>query len=78
MFLDLLDKHAPITKIKLKVNNLPYVTLEMRRLTRTRDHLKIKANQSASKYLHQAFQQIRNKVTHGIRKLRFLLSLKED
>ena len=70
MFLDLLDKHTPITDIKLKGNNLPYVTLEMRRLIRTRDHLKKKVNQSGSKYLHQAFQQIRNKVTYGIRKLR--------
>ena len=42
----------------------------MRRLIRTRDRLKKKANQSGSKYLHQAFQQIRNKVTYGIRKLR--------
>ena len=70
MFLDLLDKHAPITEIKLKGNNLPYIMMEMRRLIRTRDHLKKKANQSGSKYLHQAFQQIRNKVTYGIRKLR--------
>ena len=72
MFLDLLDhdKHAPITEIKLKGNNLPYITMEMRRLIRTRDHLKKKANQSGSKYLHQAFQQIRNKVTFGIRNLR--------
>ena len=64
MFLDLLDKHAPfrITEIKLKGNNLPYITLEMRRLIRTRDHLKKKANQTGSKYLHQAF--------NGIRKLR--------
>ena len=69
MFLDLLDKDAPITEIKLKGNNLPYITMEMRRLIRTRDHLK-KANQSGSKYLHQAFQQIRNKVSYGIRKLR--------
>ena len=42
MFSDLLDKHAPITEIKLKGNNLPYITLEMKRLIRTRDHLKKK------------------------------------
>ena len=70
MFLDLLDKHAPISEIKLKRNNFPHIALEMRRLIRTRDHLKKKVNQSGSKYLHQAFQQIRNKVTYGIIKLR--------
>ena len=57
MFLDLLDKHAPITEIKLKGNNLPYITMEMR-LIRTRDHLKTKANQTGSKYLHQAFHKL--------------------
>ena len=41
MFLDLLDKHAPITEIKPKGNNLSYVTLKMRRLIRTRDHLTV-------------------------------------
>ena len=42
----------------------------MRKLIRTRDYLKKKANKTGSKYLHQAFQQIRNKVKYGTRKLR--------
>ena len=42
----------------------------MRRLIRTRGHLKKKANKTRSKYLHQAFQQIRNKATYDIRKIR--------
>ena len=70
MFSDLLDKHAPITEIKLKGNNLPCITMEIRRLVRIRCHLKKKANQTGSKYPHQAFQQIRNRVANGIRKLR--------
>ena len=70
MFSGLLDKHAPITEIKLKGNNLLYITLKMRRLIRTRDRLKKKANQWGSKCLHQAFQQIRSRVSYGIRKLR--------
>ena len=39
MVLGVLDKHAPVTKIKIRGNNLPYVTSEMRRLIRTRDTL---------------------------------------
>ena len=42
----------------------------MDQLIRTRDYLKKKANKTGSEYLHQAFQQIRNKVKYGIRKLR--------
>ena len=69
LFLDVLDKHAPITEIKIRDNNLPYVTLEMRQLIRTRDHLKKKANQIGSKYIFQAYQQVRSKVSYGSRKL---------
>ena len=36
-FLDVLNKHAPLAKIRVKGNNLPYVTTEVRRLIRQRD-----------------------------------------
>ena len=64
MFLDLLDKHAPIriTEIKLKGNNLPYITLEMRRLIRTRDHLRKKRIKQDPNIFTRLF--------NGIRKLR--------
>ena len=70
LFLNTLDMHAPISESRIRGNNLPYITAEMRKLIRTRDYLKKKANKTGSKYLHQAFQQIRNKVKYGIRKLR--------
>ena len=70
LFLNTLDMHAPISEIRIRGNNLPYITAEMRKLIRTRDYLKKKANKTGSKYLHQTFQQIRNKVKYGIRKLR--------
>ena len=66
LFLGILDKDAPITEIKIRGNNLPYVTLEMRQLIRTRDHLKKKANQTGFKYIFQAYQQVRSKVSYGI------------
>ena len=43
LFLGVPDKHAPITEIKIRGNNLPYVTSEMRQLMRTRYHLKKKS-----------------------------------
>ena len=70
LFLNTLEMHAPISEIRIRGNNLPYITAEMRKLIRTKDYLKKKASKTGSKYLHQAFQQIRNKVKYGIRKLR--------
>ena len=48
---DVLNKHAPITNIKIKGNNLPYITPEVRQLARQRDYLRKKANKTGSKYL---------------------------
>ena len=47
-FLDILDKHAPVTKIKVKGISLPYVTSELRALIKTRDYLRAKANKTGS------------------------------
>ena len=70
-FFDVLNKHAPIGNIKIKGNSLPYITAEVRQLARQRDFLRKKANKTGSKYLKQAFQQIKNKVTYKLRSLRF-------
>ena len=69
-FLDVLNKHAPLTKIKVKGNNLPYTDSETRRLLRQQDYLKKKVNQTRSKYLTQADQQVKYKVQYRLRNLR--------
>ena len=69
-FLDVLNKHAPIGNIKIKGNNLPYITAEVRQFARQRDFLRKKPNKTGSKYLKQAFQQIKNRVTYKLRSLR--------
>ena len=61
-FLDILDKHAQVTKIHGKGNSLPYVTSELRALIKTRDYLRAKANKTGSECLWQAFNHTRNKV----------------
>ena len=70
MFLDVLNGHAPISDITIKGNNLPYITKEVRQMIRQRDYLGKKANKTGSNILRQAFQQIRNKMTCTIRKLK--------
>ena len=61
-FFGILDKHVPVTKIKVKGNSLPCVTSELKALIKTRDYLRTKANKTGSEYLRQAFNHTRNKV----------------
>ena len=70
LYLDILNKHAPVTKIKIKGNNLPYITSKVRRMIRQRDYLHKKANETGSKYLRQAFLNIRDRVYQELRYLR--------
>ena len=65
-FLDLLNKHAPITNIKVRNNKLPYVTFELRKLIRQRDYLRAKANKTGSEYIRQAFNHLRSKVNYEL------------
>ena len=69
-YLDILNKHAPVTNIKIKGNNLPYITSKVRRMIRQRDYLRNKANETGSKYLRQAFLNIRDRVYQELRYLR--------
>ena len=46
------------------------ILLKLNHLTRQRDYLRGKANQTGSKYLRQAYQQLRNKVDYTLRKLK--------
>ena len=64
--LDILNKPAPITKIKIKGNCLPFVTSEIKLLIRQRDYLRAKANKTGSNILRQAFVQIKNKVNYKL------------
>ena len=70
LFLEVLNKHAPLDNIKIKGRNLPYITSEIRQLARQRDYVREKANKTGSRYLRQAFQQIKHKVTYKIRQAR--------
>ena len=69
-FLNILNKHAPIKTIRVRGNNLLYVTAEVKSLMIQRDYLRGKANKTGSKYLRQAYQQSRNKVDYTLRKLK--------
>ena len=69
-FLDVLNKHAPLAKIGVKENNLPYVTTEVRRLIQQGDFLRKKANKTGLNYLREASQRLTHEMTYMLRKLR--------
>ena len=75
-FLDVLNKHAPVSDITIKGTSLPYITMEIRQMIRQRDYLRKMADKTGSPYLRQAFQQIRNRVTYSIRKQELIITLK--
>ena len=64
--MDVLNKHAPIDNIKIKGNNLPYITAKVRQLARQRDFFEKKANKTGSKYP----RQIKHRVTYKLRSLK--------
>ena len=66
LFLDILNKHAPITNIQVKGNIIPYVTSELKSMIRQRDYLRAKANKTGSCILRQAYNQIRTKVNQKL------------
>ena len=41
-FLDILNKHAPITNIQVKGSKIPYVTSDLKAMIRKRDYLRVK------------------------------------
>ena len=52
-FIDLIDKHAPLSNILIRGNTLPYLTNDIRKLIRQRDYCRAKANKTGSYILRQ-------------------------
>ena len=58
LFLEVLNKHAPLDNIKIKGSNLPYITSEIRQLVRQRDYLREKANKTGSDISGRLFSKL--------------------
>ena len=69
LFSDLLNKHAPVSTIRIKGNSAPYLTKEIKSMMYQRDYLKSKAYKPGSKYLRQAYQHLHNKVCYSTKNL---------
>ena len=60
---DCFKNHEPIPRIRVKGNHLPYITSDLRKMSRQRDYLRAKVNKTDSSVLRQAFNPVKYKVT---------------
>ena len=67
IFLDVLDKHAPIKRIKIKSRPNPYVTPEIQQLMKTRDKWHKEAVRTKDKLYWNAYRFFRQEVKREIR-----------
>ena len=70
LFLEVLNKHAPVSNIRIRGSKLPYLTADVRRLARQRDFLRKKANKMVSRSTSGRLSNKLNRITYTVRKLR--------
>lgn len=67
IFLSIVDKHAPLRKLRVRARSSPWITAELKELMHDRDILKIKASKSNDPNDWAQFKQRRNTVNCKIR-----------
>ena len=67
LFLDVLNDHAPIKKIKIKAKPNPFVTPEIKELMKTRDNWDKSAMKTNDKLHWNAYKFFRQEVKRGSR-----------
>ena len=67
LFLDVLDQHAPIKRIKIKSRSHPFVTPEIKQLMKTRDRWHRKAIQTNDKLCWNGYRFFRQEVKRELR-----------
>lgn len=68
LFLDILNRHAPIQQKKVRSNKVPWITSEIKKLINKRDKFKRKAIVKNLEADWVVYKQTRNKVNIEIRK----------
>ena len=63
MFLSVVDKHAPMKSKRIRSNNVPWVTNEIKDIIHERDKMKRKFIDTKNKDFWYAYKTLRNKVT---------------
>ena len=67
VFLDVIEKHIPMVKYRVRRDSLPLVDANIRHLMRKRNRLRKKANYSRDPELWNQYKTYRNQVTASLR-----------
>ena len=67
LFLEVLDKHAPLQRKKIRSHKIPWITSQIKSLINTRDKLKLKATISKSETDWVNYKAARNQVNIKLR-----------
>ena len=67
MFLSIVDKHAPLRRMRVRVRSSPWITSELKKRMHNRNILKIKAMKSKDPFDWMQFKKQRNLVNNEIR-----------
>ncbi len=62
LFSSIIDKHAPLTEIRVSEKYCPWINKDLKDLMHTRDKLKKAASKRKSQCLMDSYRQVRNKV----------------
>ena len=62
LFSLIIDKHAPITEMRVSEKYCPWIDKDLRDLMQTRDKLRKAASKRKSQFLMDSYRQVRNKV----------------
>ena len=62
LFSLIIDKHAPITEMRVSEKYCPWIDKDLKALMQTRDKLKKAASKRKSQFLMDSYRQVRNKV----------------
>ena len=66
----IIEKHAPMRTIKVSDKLTPWLTIDFKKLARSRDELKISAVKNKSYILMNSYKHVRNKVNNIGKKLK--------
>ena len=65
LFSLMIDKHAPITDMRVSEKYCPWIDSDLRDLMQTRDKLRKAASKRKSQFLMDSYRLVRNKVNYG-------------
>ena len=77
VLLNILDRHAPLVRCRVRSESLPWINADIRKLMRKRNQIRSRASRIGSDELWNSYRNVRNKVTVALKQAKhaFFVSL---